>query len=137
MSAIPLRLGPLEAPPWMVVRSGVRWLREDGQLCKRGDVLGYCNIGLAAVGSPDARPPFAEESRDFQVAFLAPTSGRLRKANVSFGGFLDRHEYFQRWNPETLIGQLEFRPGERPANALADTDPQLLLLAGRRVTLLA
>lgn len=136
MNSIPLRLGSLEPDGEVLQRSGIRWLREDGQLCKRGDVLAYCNVGLTAQDARNRRLRFADEKRDFQVAFLAPAAGRLRKNSVSLGGFLDRVQYYQRWNADTVIGSLEFRPGERRFDA-AELEMPLLMLAGRRVTELA
>lgn len=137
MSSIPLRLGAFGSDDFAILRSGVRWLREDGQSCRRGDVLGYCNIGIGWKAPKRWPPPLAEEYLDLQAAFLSPASGRLRKAEVSFGGFLDRHPLYQRWKAETVIGHLEYRPGERPPDADVDSQMPLLMLAGRRVTPLA
>jgi len=135
MTSIPLRLGALEsAKP--VLRSGIRWLREEGQLCKRGEVLAFCNIGFPLEGASQKPAYFVDEVRDFQVAFLAPASGRLRKERVTLGGFLDRHQYYQRWSAESVIGHLELRPGERRIDS-AESEMPLLMLAGRRVTELA
>lgn len=135
MNSIPLRLGALEPPGSQLLRSGIRWLREDGQLCKRGEVLAYGNIGVRVEGASGWKY-FPEEVRDLQVAFLSPASGRLRRNNVSLGGFLDRHQYYQRWTADTVIGHLEARPGERGIES-PEADMPLLMLAGRRVTELA
>ena len=130
-----LRSGPLDAEGFAVFRSGIRWLAEEGQSCKPGDLLAYCNVAVAPATQQDV-VSFREEFRDLQVAFLASASGRLRKADVSHGGFLDRHPHYPRWQTDFSIGNLELRPGEKPI-APASEFMRLLFLAGRRVTQLA
>ncbi len=130
-----LRAGPLDPEGFAVVRSGVRWLADEGYNCRPGEVLGYCNVGLAWL-NPTSYMPFADEWRDVQVAFLSPGNGRLRKANVSHGGFHDRHRHHNRWQSDFSIGNLELRPGERPTVPPSEF-MQLLFLAGRRTTQLA
>jgi hypothetical protein len=118
----------------VVARSGIRWLRDEGQVCRAGDVLGFCNV--AVIPRQPSRLPLADEWRDLQVAFLAPTGGRLRKADVSRGGFLDRHPHHNRWEHDFSIGDLELRPGEI-ATAPSSEFMKLLFVAGRRATELA
>ncbi len=130
-----LRVGPLDPKGFAVLRSGVRWLADEGQNCKPGELLGYCNVGVAAT-APQNVMPFVDEWRDVQVAFLAPGNGRLRKADVSHGGFHDRHQHHNRWKADFSIGNLELRPGEKPT-APSSEFMQLLFLAGRRTTQLA
>ncbi|HEY1730075.1 MAG TPA: hypothetical protein VGG22_17025 [Candidatus Baltobacteraceae bacterium] len=129
-----LRAGPL-GEDVVVLRSGVRWLAEEGRNCKPGDLLAYCNVAVAPPSAQDVMP-FRDEWRDLQVAFLASASGRLRKADVSHGGFLDRHPHHNRWQADFSIGDLELRPGEKPIEATSEF-MRLLFLAGRRVTQLA
>lgn len=130
-----LRAGPMPSADYVIVRSGIRWLRDEGHACRMGEPLAFCNVG--AIPRQPSRPPMADEWRDVQVAFLAPSSGRLRKADVSRGGFLDRHSHHNRWDEDFSIGDLELRPGEvAPARAPGDY-MQLLFLAGRRVTEIA
>jgi len=131
----PLRAGPLDPAGFAVLRSGVRWLTDEGHNCRPGDVLAYCNVGVVAT-SPQQEMPFAQEWRDLQVAFLSPGSGRLRKADVSQGGFLDRHQHHNRWQSDFSIGNLELRPGEKPA-APSSGFMQLRFVCGRRATQLA
>ncbi len=127
-----LRAGSLDPEGYIVVRSGVRWLRDEGQNCKPGEALAYCNVGLGARKRVESLP-FAGEFGDLQVAFLSSGSGRLRKADVSQGGFMDRHQHYNRWQSDFSIGDLELRPGEKSLTQ-SDGLMQLLFLAGRRVT---
>jgi hypothetical protein len=140
MSAVPLRMGAMEAPGFHILRSGVRWLCEDGHLCRPGEVIAYCNVGVKPTGrgAPRVRP-FAEEERDFQVAFATRIGGRLTcSADSSLGGFLDRFQYYERWTPEFVIGHIQSAPGERPPDFDVDGETtRLLMLAGRRATELA
>ncbi len=131
MSGVPLRAGPLKVPGYKVGRSGLRWLVEDGRPCRPGDLLAYCNIGLTAEEPvPGVLPPFEEEGRDFQVAFAATRSGRLRKAaEISRGGFLDQLHFYERWDDDFSIGTLETRPGEQ-AWGSATGEMRLLFLTG-------
>lgn len=126
-----LRAGPMLLKDHVVVRSGIRWLRDEGNACRAGDPLGFCNVGV--IPRQPSTPPLADEWRDLQVAFLSPASGRLRKADVSRGGFLDRHPHHNRWEQDFSIGDLELRPGEVAAARSGDF-MKLLFVAGRRVT---
>jgi hypothetical protein len=143
LSVLPLRLGPLSAEGFNVQRSGIRWLCEDGHLCRPGEVIAYCSIGLRPVQSigRDAAP-FASEARDLQVAFASTIGGRLRRsAGTSLGGFLDQHHFHQRWLPDFVIGHIYTAPTGEDAAArpgdVAAASLRLLMLAGRRTTELA
>jgi hypothetical protein len=131
---LPLRTGPLTVSGFTVRRSGIRWLREDGHLCRPGEVVAYCNIRLAPIGRPDQpTDPFAEERRDFQVAFGVPAGGRLRKAaGTTRGGLVDQLPFAATWSPDFVIGRLDEAAG--PAGEPLDGELRLLFLAGRRVT---
>jgi hypothetical protein len=139
VTAIPLRMGSLTAPGFIVRRSGIRWLCEDGHLCRPGEVIAFCNIGLTPDGPPKPGPaPFADEARDFQIAFAPRVGGRLRKAaNTSHGGFIDQHYYYLRWTPDFIIGHLEHPEGVQSVDGDTDGEVRLLMLAGRRTTELA
>jgi hypothetical protein len=133
---VPLRLGPLSAEEFAVSRSYLRWLCPDGHLCRPGEVIAWCNVGL--FSNPKHRAaatPFPEEGWDFQVALAPRVGGRLRKARgVSRGGYFDLQHGHHPWAPETVIGHLECA-GEAPAgDPSAAGRLRLLLLAGRRVT---
>lgn len=134
---VPLRLGRLATPGYDIVRSGVRWLREDGHACRAGEIVGYCNVRLAPTASaPPGAAPFAEEVRDFQIALATRVGGRLhRAADASRGGFLDRLAEHSVWIPDHVIGHVQCRPSERPPDV--DTHGEtlgLMFVAGRRVT---
>jgi len=136
VTTVPLRLGPLTVAGFEVRRSGIRWLCEDGRLCEPGEVVAYCNIGLVPSRELQAAPqPFAEETRDLQVAFALPVGGRLRKSTgSSHGGFLDRLHELQRWTPDFVIGEV-VRSSHKPTVGGETGDAlRLLLLAGRRFT---
>lgn len=141
MREVPIRLGQLAPDGYVLRRSGLRWLCEDGRLCQAGDIIAYCNLGLggASVSRLASRAaPFAEEARDFQVGFAAPVSGLLRRFDESSqGGFLDRMDDFQEWRPDFVIGHIECEAENPSDEAGADLDAGLFFVAGRRVTELA
>jgi len=139
MSSLPLRLGPLGAMGFTVQRSGIRWLRDDGYVCRPGEVIGYCNIALVPSGrARTASDPFVDEARDFQVAFAPQAAGILRRtADSSRGGFLDHLPLFERWSPDDVVAHLDV-PGCPPASDADAPEPlRLLFLAGHRATELA
>ena len=115
----------------------MRWLREDGHLCRPGEVIAYCSIGLTRIGAaPGAPLPFADEMRDLQMALVTPAGGRLRRsAESSRGGFMDILDHFFLWSPEFEIGQIEPEPGRPPAES--DGQVRLLMMGGRRAADLA
>jgi hypothetical protein len=135
LTPIDLFLGPLAAEGFIVNRSGVQWLCEDGHLCRPNEVVAYCNISLEPVsGSRPGKSPFAAE-RELQAALAPRVAGRLRiGSGTSLGGHLDTLKAYP-WDAETVIGRLQ------PVEA-ADVDEdagrlRLLMLAGRRATGLA
>lgn len=137
MSLVPLRIGSLAAEGYVVHRSGIRWLKENGQHCHPGELIAYCNIRLMGRTYGDYQNrSFSAEERDLQVGFAVKVGGRLcYSKNSSLGGFLDLDGHYQEWRPEFTIGQIE-----PDAECSAGDDPQTLLLfmfAGRRVTELA
>lgn len=115
-------------------RSGIRWLREDGSFCRAGEVIAFCNVGLAAVGAaPKSDEPFAEEWLDLQVALAPRVAGRIHRAESSSrGGFLDQLDHFQLWIPDNVIGSLERADNAGPARPGEEGELELLMLAGRR-----
>ena len=131
---VPLLLGDLSAAGWQVQRSGIRWLCEDGRVCRAGEVLAYCNVGLCAVpGYLPSHVPFQGERRDFQVALVAPLAGRLvHAAGVSQGGFLDLLGRYQIWTPTTTIGWLECPAEGVFGNPEVAGRLKMLLATGRR-----
>jgi hypothetical protein len=132
MTAIALIAGPLDPPGLTVTRSGIRWLCEDGHMCRTGEVIAYCNIGLFHHSAQSGSRPFPDEWRDLQVGFAAPAAGRLRKAPAaSSGGHLDRVEYVFPWKADLELGLLE------PTEHCRSGQLRLLFATGRRVTELA
>lgn len=141
MTLVPLRTGPLIAEGFNVRRSGIRWLCEDGHICRPGEAIAYCNISLVPIrGAGRKQPsphPFPEETRDFQIAFAPNTAGRLRIAGQSsLGGFLDRHTP-QRWAPDDVIGHLKISSVDGIPRGAAGVELRMLVLAGRRTTEIA
>lgn len=130
--SLTLRLWPLGGEGLDLRRSGIRWLRGDGEMCRAGEAIGFCHIGILGEG----RARFADEQADLQVAFVTRFAGRLHHApNSSRGGWLDQVQYNIRWLPGQRIGTLEVETGAGPAEA--DSALVLHCLAGRRVSELA
>jgi hypothetical protein len=137
MTSVPLRLGRLTAVGYEIRRSGIRWLREDGQVCRAGDIIAYCSIGLVPIGAPPPHLVFADESPDLQVAFATQLDGRLRIApDASRGGFLDQLQAFWTWTDDFVIGHLERDPS-RPAQSEDQIELRLIMTAGQRPTEIA
>jgi hypothetical protein len=114
-------------------RSGFRWLVPDGQLCRQGDAIAFCHVGLVkAEVSRETPRPFAEEFRTLQIAIVAPVSGQLTQAERSSrGGFFDQLDSYQLWNPNHVIG--EILPAEQGNDSSSDGQVRLLMMAARRV----
>jgi hypothetical protein len=134
LNLVPLRLGPLAPPGFHVRRSGIRWLREDGGLCRAGEAVAFCNIGLTRNGDPrEIDAPFAEEWLDVQAVLAPRIAGRIRRSEASSrGGFLDQLDHFQLWKPDFVIGQLERIDDAGPALPGAEDEVELFMTAGRR-----
>jgi hypothetical protein len=133
LTAIPLRLGPLAPPGFLLLRSAIRWLREDGAAVRPGEAVAFCNLGLTAMSPTGAAPArFDEEWLDVQAVMAPRIGGTLRHGQTSSGGgFLEQLEHFQRqWTPEFEIGAIE--PGIGPALPGVVDEVQLFLTAARR-----
>jgi len=137
MPGQPLRLPPLVPPGLTVLRSGLRWLCEDGQVCAPGTIIACCNIGVSPLErSSRCVPEFAPENRDFQAALVLRVGGRVRIASgISLGGFVDRAIFHCPWEAGATIGTLEPLDDSDPIRT--DEPLRLMLAAGRRVTELA
>lgn len=134
MSAVPLRLGPLNVPGFVVHRSGLRWLHGDGYPCRAGEALAFCNVRLMPSARGNGRPAFPEEQRDLQAVLASPVAGRVyRDSSHALGGFLSRLPFYETWSPDVAIGQVE----RDAAPHAAEAETPLLMVAGRRVTELA
>ena len=126
MTVIAMRLGQLGPDALGIKRSGLRWLRGDGHLCRANEIVAYCSLRL--TGAPQA---FGEEGFDLQVALAPRMPGRIRRTEAaSPGGFLDRAPSLD-WTPDEVWGRFE------PLSGNADEpidEPNLLFMAGRRFT---
>jgi hypothetical protein len=129
VTQVALHLGPLNVGTDSVVRSGWRWLCESGHLCRRGEVIAFCNVGLR--GRESKR--FADEVRDLQIAVASPISGRFHRGSVTFGGWQDLYPVTH-WRADEVVGCIEPDSGQ---SSEPDRVVQLLMMAGRRVTRLA
>lgn len=147
MNGLPLTLGPLGAEGFQLYRSGIRWLCQDGHVCRPNEIVAFCNIVLdRTVKLRAGAAPFAGE-RELQVAFAPRAGGRVRIAgDSSRGGYLDIVGVHL-WDPDTIIGHLEPVADDAPSPDAPSPDAlapdggagrlRLLLLAGRRVSELA
>jgi hypothetical protein len=139
MTLLPLSLGPLVADGFVIRRSGIHWLCEDGHPCRPSEVIGYCNISLERVATQRSGSfPMADEL-EFQVAFAPQVAGRLQIAGGnSPGGYLNVFGLHV-WNPDDILGYLDPISSAAPEDGAGDNPDRLrlLLLAGRRMTGLA
>jgi hypothetical protein len=133
MSArIALKLPPLELTDLVVPRSGFRWICQDGQFCKAGEIIAFCNIAVLSANDPSKRPhAFLDERYEFQAALVLDVDGRVQQnQDSSQGGFIDRLPRLKYWNADFVLGYLE-----RAQSGTLDRPPlRLMLGAGRRVT---
>ncbi len=142
VTAIDIPLGPLDAGAFIVKRSGLRWLVPDGHHCRAGEVVAFCNVGLArrpGMPRPNAMP-FAGEDMDLQVTLAPNLSGALhQRPMASRGGDLDQLHFFQNWQDDQVLAALE--PDTEPAAPAPAPAPApawvLGFVAGRRMTELA
>lgn len=116
------------------MHSGVRWLCEDGHICRPGEIIAYCNLAMEANDGM----LFYDEFRDLQAAFATRVGGRLRISPTSSrGGFMDQMHYSYVWRPDFTLGHIE----ADPAMGVRDDGPQdevrLVVMAGRRMSELA
>ncbi len=112
----------------------MRWLRDDGALCRAGEPIAFCNIGLIPYRGPgQLEHPFRDEDSDLQVALAPRISGRLRRAATSSrGGFLDQLDLFQFWEPDFVLGHIEPVEGAGGAWPGPEDEVELLFMTGRR-----
>ena len=134
MTLLPLKLGPLEASGYSLLRSGVRWLVADGQHCEAHRPIGYFNVSLEATGKvTSGQPEFADEM-ELQVAIAPRVSGRLKLSEgLARGGYLSIRT-IEEWQAGDAIGQLEV---DEPPDDERAGELRPLMLAGRRMTALA
>lgn len=137
MIGAPLTLGSLETDGFAISRSGVRWLCEDGHVCRPNEVIAFCNVVLERLGGfRRGSQPFADE-RELQIAFAPRIGGRLRiVSSSSLGGYLDIVGVHN-WDPDTVIAYIEPAADSDPSSGSSASDLRLLMLAGRRMSDLA
>jgi hypothetical protein len=124
MSVQPLRIPPLSARPFGLLRSGLHWLRRSGDGVQAREPLALCHLGLSGSRDRHAIVPMAED-HDLQVVLASPTAGTIEyHADLSRGisqygvvGGID-------WDPGTVIGSID--------SADEAGDLVALVLAGRR-----
>lgn len=134
MTLVPLVLGPLEAKGFTILRSGVRWLVEDGQWCPAHRPIGFVNVSIEPVGKLAGGQPMFADEMELQVAFAPRVAGRLKlDGDMARGGYLSIRTVAA-WDADTQVGQIETdeAPDDGEAGSL-----RLLMLAGRRMTALA
>ena len=134
MSRLQLRVGPLVADGYVVQRSGIRWLKENGHYCHPGELIAHCNIGLAlGNGGSNTAPPFKDEMQELQVGFATKIGGRLfQSESSSLGGYLDHLYHYQEWVPQSVIGEIEPEKEDSVGPALEQGALSLFMFAGRR-----
>jgi hypothetical protein len=137
VNSLPLKFGVLQDDKFLIKRSGVTWLCEDGHVCRPNEVIAYCHIGLEpAAGGRAGANPF-EGERELQVAFAPRFGGRVHQAvGTSPGGHLSTFGV-QPWNAEAVLGSLEVDETISGEAAESGGAVRLLLLAGRRMSALA
>ena len=124
----PLVLGPLAAEGFGVRRSGLKWLKPDGYVCRAGELIAQAEICLVRRGG-SGPTPFAEE-RVLQVALAPPVAGRLRiEDRTSGGGWLDFLAVHD-WKPEEVVASIE----TEEAGSASPLALRKLMLAGRTMT---
>ena len=126
----PLALGPLAAEGFGVRRSGLRWLKPDGYVCRPGELIAQAEICLVRRGG-SAQAPFAGE-RLLQVALAPPVGGRLRiEDRTSAGGWLD-FLAVHNWNPEEVVASIE--TADEDSDCPTPLPLRRLMLAARAMT---
>jgi len=124
MSMYPLRIPPLSARPFGLLRSGLQWLRRSGDRVLAREPLAYCHLRLSGSKERHAIVPLAEDQHDLQVVLASPTAGTLQyHTDLSRGGYQDLVGSTD-WDAGTIVGSIE--SSEEPVELVA------LVLAGRR-----
>jgi hypothetical protein len=137
MMSLPLSCGRVNAEGFVIRRSGMHWLRDNGYICRPNEVIGYCNISLEQVaGKRSGHFPMADEL-ELHIAFAPRVGGRLRLVGGnSPGGYLNTLGLHV-WDPEDVLAFLE---EISESDGSAQTSPgelRLLMIAGRRMSGLA
>ena len=136
MAEIPLRLGPLSPGALQVGRSDIRWRCNDGYVCRPGEIIAYCTVGLfSAERRPSFGAHFPGETRNLEIALAPRVAGRVRiPRETSLGGWYGLLNGTP-WRADTVIGVLE-TSSDLPHDD-ADGELQMFMMAGRIYTALA
>ena len=106
-------IGALAAGRFNVLRSGVRWLCEDGHVCRAGEVVAYCNIGSnrrrrgRRAGGRSSTKSAISRSRSRRASAarsVAPPTARSAASSTSSSTTSDGR-------PEFVIGHVECERG--------------------------
>lgn len=134
MIRIPLHLGSLRADGHDIVRSDIRWLCDDGQVCRPNQIIAFCTIALVRLAGSSGTPNPFQDEQTTQIALAARIGGRISiEAGATRGGYLNITALVQ-WTND-VIGHIE--PASTDSEATDAGRLQLLMLAGRRMTGLA
>jgi hypothetical protein len=120
----PLRMPPLSARPFGLLRSGLQCLRRTGDYVGAREPLAVCHLRLSGSRERHSIVPLAEDQHDLQVVLASPTAGNVEyRADLSHGGYQDLVGSTD-WDEGTVVGSIDSSddPGELVA----------LVLAGRR-----
>lgn len=98
MSSLALTLGPLALDGGGVRRSELRWRCPPGHVCRAGEIVATCTLGL---DGGDAAP-FADERAGLKVALASPVAGRITPADATSRGGLLAWLPSAPWEPETV-----------------------------------
>lgn len=119
-----LRMPPLHASPFGLVRSGLHWLRPSGETVGAREPIAACHVRLVGTRDTDLPLPLIEEQNDLQVV-LAPRSACKieHRASLSKGGYQDMVGGAD-WDDDEVVGSAELS---------GDSEELLpMVLAGRR-----
>jgi hypothetical protein len=124
MSVHPLRIPPLSARPFGLLRSEPLWLRRSGDRVQAREPLALCHLGLSGSRERHSIVPLAED-HDLQVVLASPTSGTIEShADLSRGSSQHSVVDGTDWDPGTVIGSID--AAEQPGDLVT------MVLAGRR-----
>src|ERR1039457_2223946 len=112
-------------------RSAIRWLRENGALCRTGEVIGFCSLAIdpASLRGRGGRAFAGEEV--IQVVLATPIGGRLNVDASDPGGLLDVH-VFEAWQEGDVVCHIQ-QASEDSSPRRESAQLRHLTLAGRRL----
>jgi len=124
---ISFNLGNIKVGDFQIKMSGLRWLCKDGQYCKGGVPIAYCNVQLLKENMP---LDMSGEEHDFQAIFIAPVDGVIHiRQGTSYGGLIDQLPHFFFWDPQFIICEVEIEGWDQPPMTL---QVQVVFATGKR-----